>query len=493
MHSVLFSFHPLEVRMSRQFSQSDKHDSHSSSSATKSTRSRQRPELVIQRAQVNPSSLTPSDVLTLQRSIGNRATTRLLSPILQTKLKLGPAGDKYEQEADRVAEQVVRQSEQGSPDVQRSSLAKEEIQAKPLSESISRVQRSPIEEEELQMKRIQRAPIEEEELQMKRQHGAEGGEVESSVEQQIHSARGGGQPLEKGVRRQMERGFGASFKGVRVHTNQQADTLNRSLNARAFTVGNDLFFRSGEYKPGSSNGKQLLAHELTHTIQQSGGESAQRKSEPVVQRISWKATKRFVGNTFTKGIKSAVQTEMNHARIRAVADAVASLSNPNSPTEWAKNPIARPYLQDVLAHGFDRYSPEIYWDFENFDYSVGKADAIVEKIIKADNAGHPINNIDRTTKTGNTDGGTANLNELENAVQSAKQNGGEVDHGIFDAARRAVSSCMIFSWADANSNPSTREMITIVQEKADRKKKQNEVAKQRAESLKKLLSEQGML
>jgi hypothetical protein len=190
---------------------------------------------VIQRAQVDPGSLTAQDVLTLQRSIGNRATVRLMQPVLQAKLKLGPAGDQYEQEADRVAAQVV-----GG--------------ALPSAEG-GAVQRD-LEDEEM--------------IQGKEMHGPEGGEVDASVQGQIQAARGGGKPLDEGVRRQMERGFGADFSGVRVHTGQQADTLNRSLNARAFTTGKDIFFGKGEYQPKTFGGKKLLAHELTHTVQQSG-------------------------------------------------------------------------------------------------------------------------------------------------------------------------------------------------------------------------------
>jgi hypothetical protein len=66
----------------------------------------------------------------------------------------------------------------------------------------------------------------------------------------------------------MESAFGADFGGVRVHTDAQADGLNRLLNARAFTTGHDIFFRRGEYSPGSSTGRELLAHELTHVVQQ---------------------------------------------------------------------------------------------------------------------------------------------------------------------------------------------------------------------------------
>jgi hypothetical protein len=90
------------------------------------------------------------------------------------------------------------------------------------------------------------------------------------VERAIQGARGGGQALDSGVRAQMEPALGADFSGVRVHADAGADALNRSLNARAFTSGRDVFFRQGTYNPGSSSGRELLAHELTHVVQQNG-------------------------------------------------------------------------------------------------------------------------------------------------------------------------------------------------------------------------------
>jgi hypothetical protein len=95
-------------------------------------------------------------------------------------------------------------------------------------------------------------------------------EVTPEVEQTIQGARGGGQAMDSNVRAQMEPAFGADFGGVRVHTGSQADSLNRSLSARAFTTGQDIFFKQGEYSPGSSSGRELLAHELTHVVQQGG-------------------------------------------------------------------------------------------------------------------------------------------------------------------------------------------------------------------------------
>jgi hypothetical protein len=96
--------------------------------------------------------------------------------------------------------------------------------------------------------------------------------VGDDVEQAIHAARGGGQPLDRGVRAQMESAFNTDFSGVRVHADAGADRLNKSLNARAFTNRKDIFFREGAYQPGSSSGRELLAHELTHVVQQNAEE-----------------------------------------------------------------------------------------------------------------------------------------------------------------------------------------------------------------------------
>lgn len=96
----------------------------------------------------------------------------------------------------------------------------------------------------------------------------------SDVEARIESARGGGRALDSVVRAEMEDAFGADFSGVRVHTGHEANDLNRAVSARAFATGGDVFFRDGEYDPGSSGGRELLAHELTHVVQQSGGVSA---------------------------------------------------------------------------------------------------------------------------------------------------------------------------------------------------------------------------
>lgn len=90
---------------------------------------------------------------------------------------------------------------------------------------------------------------------------------------------GAGHALDSGVRGRMERGFGRSFAGVRVHTDQTAHRLAGDLSARAFTVGRDIAFRSGEFRPGSVVGDLLIAHELAHTVQQGDARVAAARYE----------------------------------------------------------------------------------------------------------------------------------------------------------------------------------------------------------------------
>ena len=96
--------------------------------------------------------------------------------------------------------------------------------------------------------------------------------VDPDIEQTIQQARGSGQPLDSHVQGQMESAFNAEFSSVRIHNDSRADQLNRALNAHAFTTGTDIFFRQGAHNPGSSSGRELLAHELTHVVQQNGDE-----------------------------------------------------------------------------------------------------------------------------------------------------------------------------------------------------------------------------
>ncbi|HEX8174252.1 MAG TPA: DUF4157 domain-containing protein [Pyrinomonadaceae bacterium] len=91
----------------------------------------------------------------------------------------------------------------------------------------------------------------------------------------VEAPTGTGQNLDDAVRTEMESAFGESFSDVRVHTGSEAQKMNEELGARAVTRGRDIYFESGEYNPSTQGGKELLAHELTHVVQQRGGSHSQ--------------------------------------------------------------------------------------------------------------------------------------------------------------------------------------------------------------------------
>jgi hypothetical protein len=211
-------------------------------------------------------SLNASPAAVTQAQPINKPITHDISRISlrpQAKLTIGQPGDVYEQEADSVAQQIMQRMAQpgNRQSIQRQEAPEEEeeLQMKPLDISTLQRQEMPEEEEELQM-----SPM--------LQHQGQGGMATTSdLETSINQARGGGQPLGDNIRKPMEQAFGADFGGVKVHTDSRSDQLNQSIQARAFTTGQDVFFRQGEYNPGSRGGQELLAHELTHVVQQNGG------------------------------------------------------------------------------------------------------------------------------------------------------------------------------------------------------------------------------
>jgi len=262
----------------------------------------------------------------------NAGTSKLSAPI-QMKMSVTAADDQHEQEADAVAADVVSKINSGEVQrereeavqakrIQREDMEEEEMAMKRIDRAeeeelmAKRIQREGMEEEEeLQMKRIDRAEeeelamkridraeeeelmakriqredMEEEELAMKRIDRAEeeelmakriqrasskdGFDVNEDIENRIESSRGGGSTMDDNTRENMEGAFGADFSNVRIHTGSEAADLTNSVQARAFTTGSDIYFNEGE----SPQNQELLAHELTHTIQQ--GAVTQRKEK----------------------------------------------------------------------------------------------------------------------------------------------------------------------------------------------------------------------
>jgi len=193
-------------------------------------------------------------LLQLQGQYGNRYVQQVVTharqdpsradaPVVQAKLVLGPADDRYEQEADRVAERAVSHAAANGP----------AARARPGEDREARSLRQP---------------------GIQQLRGVAGSPVDARVAQALQRMRGGGQPLPASLRASMERAFGADFTDVRAHTDAEADMLNRSLGARAFTAGQEIFFRRGSYDPAGRSGQRLLAHELTHVVQQDTGVSS---------------------------------------------------------------------------------------------------------------------------------------------------------------------------------------------------------------------------
>jgi hypothetical protein len=188
--------------------------------------------------------------------------------MIQTKLKINKPGDPYEQEADRVAEQVMRMPE-------------------------SRLQRQPIEEE----------------LQAKATSGHLS-EVNPHLESHIQSLNRSSQPLPESTRAYFEPRFGRDFSQVRLHTDTQAVESAQAVNARAFTMGSDVVFGAGQYAPEASDGRRLMAHELAHVVQQGEisklrvklSDAIQRQeaeSAPAAAQVAASARTRFTGSNFT--------------------------------------------------------------------------------------------------------------------------------------------------------------------------------------------------
>ncbi len=198
---------------------------------------------------------------------------------VQPKLTIGGPNDRYEQEADRVASKIMlmpedarhgwRMSDTGSIQRACTKCEDEDVQLQRTSGDhsiISSVQRQTIEEEkEPQVKPMVQLQAEEEEPQAK---GDGTTEASPDFQKRIGNTKGSGEPLGDSTSLFMGTRIGADFSNVRVHTDSNAVNMSNELSAQAFTHGRDIYFNEGKYDPDTSSGKSLLAHELTHTVQQ---------------------------------------------------------------------------------------------------------------------------------------------------------------------------------------------------------------------------------
>ena len=181
---------------------------------------------------------------------------------IQPKLKMGQFGDKYKKDADALADRVMMMSEPNPIQMQPEEEEEEMVQMKPDLANAEKIQMKCKEGEEEEM------------LQPKTENKTK--VASADISDQLLSNSGTGSSMPENTNRFMSNSFGADFSRVKIHTGSQAVQMNEQLGARAFTHGNDIYFNSGEYNPVSSDGKSLLAHELTHVVQQTGSKVIQR-------------------------------------------------------------------------------------------------------------------------------------------------------------------------------------------------------------------------
>lgn len=189
--------------------------------------------------------------------------------ILQKKLTVGSVNDPLEYEADATADKVMRMPTTNFATT--STTSSNTIQRKC----------SHCEHEENGM--IQRKPLVS--FIQKKENSNNGGVVSDVTANQLDATKGNGGSMDNQTQSFMESRFGTGFHDVRIHTGKDAAQLSQQLNAQAFTVGSNIYFDRGKYSPNTEEGKHLLAHELTHTVQQSNQPipkgQIQRKCTPV--------------------------------------------------------------------------------------------------------------------------------------------------------------------------------------------------------------------
>lgn len=327
---------------------------------------------------------------------------------IQPKLKVGKIDDPYEQQADKAADQIIDKGNKevtpfflGSSDVQAKKKSSaffqnpvvptispgvqlketvpqedEQIQAKEAKKNLQKTEENGVEastDELLQTKKenkestITEAPNtnavpkteplvqkkEEEEIQEKEEEDTEqslqkSGDYNtgdtSGLERNLSTTKGGGESLPTDTQSQMESGFGADFSGVRVHNDSNAVQMNQDLGSQAFTNGNDIYFNEGKYDTGSDSGKHLLAHELTHTVQQGASPNSntiQQKQVPSPNVLGMPTTILDITNglqltedwkTYSDGLKSTEAFDVQ-VKIGSQYKGILSLKKASKPKE----------------------------------------------------------------------------------------------------------------------------------------------------------------
>jgi hypothetical protein len=256
---------------------------------------------------------------------------------VQRKLTIGKPDDHYEKQADQVADKVVQRMGQAAP-AQTSSPAATKVSSVPAGAvpasaaqpAAMQMKEQEKKEDDIQTdeKKVQRKPIFDSmgdppnDIQKKETADAPAADAKNAggrnLEQRLANTKGAGSPLPSDTRTAMESSMGADFSGVRIHTGPEANALNDDLQAQAFTQGNDIYFNQNKFDSTSSAGRHLLAHELTHTVQQ--GASVQRKAA----ETSTSALQTKADTALTAGTDAIQRAPAKAAKPAAAAPGAAS-------------------------------------------------------------------------------------------------------------------------------------------------------------------------
>ncbi len=341
---------------------------------------------------------------------------------LQTKLSVNEPNDMYEKEADAMADNVVRRLDNYSfadagnspshffnkpPSLQRKcasceqeeklqkkedddkkAMLQNKLQKKPIFESnaelpddsLSFVQRTPFggtgRGEVLQRKCANCE--EEEKLQKKPDLTSQ--TASSNIESQLNSSGRSGNHMPAALREQMESSFDADFSDVKIHNDSTSVQMNKDLNAQAFTRGRDIYFNSGKYNSNNREGRHLLAHELTHVVQQSGEKNIQRQEETTPDTTTATNTQgRFLtDDSATPGegqmTKSAFLQRLNTEVCATVDEALRSTGSSSDNC---------PYIREVFAR-YQNNTParieQVLQRYEPSTQSAQSADDLIQMI-----------------------------------------------------------------------------------------------------------------
>jgi hypothetical protein len=273
---------------------------------------------------------------------------------LQPKLEIGKVGDRYEQEADRTASEVVRAINQP---IQKKLQRKSETQfiqsqgntAHQTQKQFIKPFKIKSQDEIVQQKQdiasqprnsfIKPLRSRSQDQSVQRQEAIAGGTASADLESSIQSARGSGKSLDANLQQSMGQAMGADFSSVKVHTDSQSDQLNKSIQAKAFTTGQDVFFRQGAYDPSSQGGQELIAHELTHVVQQNGNTVQTKLESPTIQRVSVKEQVKLFEIESLKAQQQMKKTTLPEKLRTEVDTNRAKTTNEN---DTKKSPVVEP-------------------------------------------------------------------------------------------------------------------------------------------------------